>query len=191
MKPIDRFIFWFSVAGLVWVSATLLAAKAYAADHFVDANNMVKVEGLLHTVSYHTRDNDRLNNDNFGVGLLARKEDWLAAGGQLRNSQDRPSWYAMVGWQPEVIKDFRLGIGAGFATNYRTTTTTCTTQRVHCRNVTTCTESHKDRVRPAAALIASYQVGRVGINGMFAPPVSKGSSDSAGVAHLFVSYQIN
>ena len=96
--------------------------------------------------SYHFEHREQYRADNPGIGWERHDEgDWTYAAGYYRNSYDRNTFYAGARWEPLQFEHVRLGVFLGAASGYWT---------------------------PVVALpMASFEVGRVGLNLVVAPTV--------------------
>lgn len=146
-------------AGAFVIAAGLAFGKAYG------ATDDASVHAVVHTVSMHNKGGR--NNYNWGVGLMGRVDDTLIAAGHYRNSHYRTSQYVIAGWQPLTVGNFRAGAGLGVVRGYPAI--------------------RGGRWSPAAALLLNYQVDRLGVNVLAAPPAN---ADSAGVVHLYLSWRL-
>lgn len=70
------------------------------------------------TVSYHFSDNDKYNNQNFGVGFEFGKK-LRATTGLFLNSHNKVSVYAGGIWNIKEVNNWNFGLSAGLGTGYK------------------------------------------------------------------------
>lgn len=69
---------------------------------------------IAHLWSYHT--GNVLNNDNYGAGLECDQGGYAVQVGGFRNSFDKPSFYAVGGY--DIGTTWQAGVFAGATTGY-------------------------------------------------------------------------
>jgi len=69
--------------------------------------------------SWHFDRDKNYNESNFGLGIEQRlNQEWSISAGYFRNSFDRHTNYAFVGYTPVEVMGWRTGIVAGGVTGY-------------------------------------------------------------------------
>jgi len=95
--------------------------------------------------SWHFDRDKKYNESNFGLGIEQRlNQEWSISAGYFRNSFDRHTNYAFVGYTPVEVMGWRTGVVAGAVTGY------------------------EDRASPWFTGVATRDFGSIGVNIVFA-----------------------
>jgi len=96
--------------------------------------------------SWHFDRDKKYNESNFGLGIEQRlNQEWSISAGYFRNSFDRHTNYAFVGYTPVEVMGWRTGLVMGGVTGY------------------------EEGVSPWLTGIATRDFGSIGLNIVFAP----------------------
>lgn len=148
MKSWTIYVLW--AAFLAFLVTQCL--PAHAADNWIAAS----------VTSYHADTHgEHYNSRNFGLGAERTDGNLSYMAGAYRNSLDRTSAYALVGYAPIELGPFRFGIAAGAVTGYP--------------------RLNNGHVGPAAVGLIRYESGRFGVNVVLIPPVEKSSPITVGL----------